>query len=74
MACLNCYPRTFTPNAVMVILYEEKTAFSYPDITLEIFMKDSLAYRGSILWNTAKFSEYRIWNIVGMFIESFKIL
>lgn len=55
MASLNCYPRTFTPNAVMVILYEEKTAFSYPDITLEIFMKDSLAYRGSILWNTVNF-------------------
>ena len=60
MASLNCYPRTFTPNAAMVILDEDKTAYSHPDITLDTFMKDSLAYRGSILWNTAKFSEHEV--------------
>ena len=44
----------------MVILDEEKTAYSHPDITLDTFMKDSLAYRGSILWNTVKFSEHEV--------------
>jgi len=36
MASLNFYPRTFTLNVAMVILYEEKTAYSYPDFTIDI--------------------------------------
>jgi len=59
MPSLNCYPKTFTPNAAMVILYEEKTAYSYPGI-LGIFMKDSFANRGSILWNTVNFYEHEV--------------
>ena len=59
MACLNFYPRTFTPNVATVILYGEKTAYSYPHLILS-YMKDSLAYRGSILWNTVSFSEHGV--------------
>lgn len=40
MASSNCYPRTFTANAAMAILNEEKTTQSYPDLTLDMFMKD----------------------------------
>ena len=35
MASLNCYPKPFIPSAATVILYGEKTAYSYPDLTLD---------------------------------------
>ena len=55
MASLNCYPKTFILSAATVILYGEKTAYS-PRFNTR-YMKDSLAYRGSILWNTVSFNE-----------------
>ena len=55
MACLNCYPRTFTPNAPTDILYR----LTRTQINTR-YMKDSLPYRGSILWNTVSFNEHGV--------------
>ena len=54
MASLNCYPKTFILSAATVILYGD--CLLVPRFNTR-YMKDSFAYRGSILWNTVSFNE-----------------
>lgn len=51
MVSLNCYPKIFTPNRATVILY--------PRFNTR-YMKDALAYRGSVLWNCVSFNEHGV--------------